>query len=154
MKSTRGPYAETGQEEIVTAGVDTQADGTKVSFYTYRDGFPDIEITEAGLAAIASEDVFETPLTDAAIVDLAADYSNHTLPAESGKKFAVIEYQDLIEFVREVEDAAVMSADKQIRESGKARIDINLGGKTTTLVSYEEAADQLMRSLDQIATGQ
>lgn len=132
------PYSETDPEEkIVIGSADTQADGTKVAFYTYDingrcneepDDSDRFEITEAGLAALASEEVFNSPLTDAAIFDLAADYSNHTLTAESGAKFAVIEYQDLIEFVREVEMHVLAAAEKQIRENDKARIASKIAG--------------------------
>jgi hypothetical protein len=45
-------------------------------------------------------------MTDTEILAIAAAYRNHTLTAQSGTKFDVIEHGDLVAFAREIERRA------------------------------------------------
>lgn len=45
-------------------------------------------------------------MTDTEILNIAAEYRNHTLTAQSGKLFDVIEHADLVWFAREIERRA------------------------------------------------
>lgn len=45
-------------------------------------------------------------MTDTEILEIAAEYRNHTLTAQSGMRFDVIEHGDLVRFAREIERRA------------------------------------------------
>lgn len=45
-------------------------------------------------------------MTDTEILEVAAEYRNHTLTAQSGTRFDVIEHGDLIAFARDIERRA------------------------------------------------
>ncbi|CUW87520.1 hypothetical protein AGR2A_Cc120081 [Agrobacterium genomosp. 2 str. CFBP 5494] len=45
-------------------------------------------------------------MTDTEILTIAAEYRNHTLTAQSGRLFDVIEHADLVRFAREIERRA------------------------------------------------
>ncbi|OHV83671.1 hypothetical protein [Rhizobium sp. LCM 4573] len=125
---TDWPYEATDSEEqIVIAGADTQSDGTMAAFYTVDLGepwketneTPAIEITPAGLAALASAEIFETPLSDEAIIDIAVSNSAHKERSSTGIAYEVISHAGLIEFAREIEAHVVDAAVKQIRGTTK-----------------------------------